>query len=190
MTTARDLTRDDLMRMPEQRPASLEERVARLEAKEAIHDVMMRYGHCSDARDTEGTLALYTDDVERVLTGTLDERVKGKDTLRGLYRNPVLPTKDGRSLGTEARRRGRKMTVRHMFAAPLIRLSDDGAEGWLAAYFTLVRSVVSDEGFDRHVHEGTYVFTFVKQGDEWKISKMVVDTEIGHDRGYQPGKGT
>jgi hypothetical protein len=74
-----------------------------------------------------------------------------------------------------------------MFAAPLIRLSDDGNTGWLAAYFTLVRSVVSDEGFDRHVHEGTYVFTFVKQGDEWKISKMVVDTEIGHDRGYQPG---
>ena len=56
MTTTQDLTRDDLMRMPEKRPASLEERVARLEAKEAIHDVMMRYGHRSDARDTEGTL--------------------------------------------------------------------------------------------------------------------------------------
>jgi ketosteroid isomerase-like protein len=186
-----DILRDDVIRMVEREPTTFEERVARLEAKEAIHDVMMRYGHFSDARDTEGVLALYTDDVERVLIGTLDERVRGKDTLRELYRNPVLPTKDGRSLGEASRyKRGRKTTVRHMFAAPLIRLSDDGDEGWLTSYFTLVRSVASDEGFERHVHEGTYTFTFVRTDEGWKISKMVVDTEIGHDRGYNPAAAT
>jgi ketosteroid isomerase-like protein len=186
MVSSPDIDRAAVIRMPEKRPTSLEERIARLEAKEAIHDVMMRYGQLSDSRDTEGVLALYTDDVERVLTGTLDERIKGKDTLRELYRNPVLPTKDGKSLGNASRRQGRRMTVRHMFAAPVIRLSDDGTEGWLVAYFTLVRSVDSEAGFERHQHEGTYTFSFVKQGDEWKISKMIVDTEIGHDRGFQP----
>ena len=187
MTSDTDILRDDVIRMVEREPASLEERVARLEAKEAIHDLMMRYGHFSDARDTEGVLALYTDDVERVLTGTLDERVRGKDTLRELYRNPVLPTRDGKSLGEASRyRRGRRTTVRHMFAAPLIRLSDDGNEGWLTSYFTLVRSVSSADGFERHVHEGTYTFTFVRLEEGWRISKMVVDTEIGHDRGYNP----
>lgn len=183
---ASDIGRSEVINMVEKRPATLEERVARLEAKEAIHDVMMLYGHHSDARDTEGVLALYTDDVERVLTGTLDERIQGKDTLRELYRNPVLPTKDGRTLGEASRRRGRRMTVRHMFAAPVIRLSDDGNDGWLTSYFTLVRGVDSPDGFERHVHEGTYTFTFVRLGDEWKISKMVVDTEIGHDRGFRP----
>ena len=185
MTSEPDIGRDDVIRMVEREPATLEERIARLEAKEAIHDLMMRYGHFSDARDTEGVLALYTDDVERVLAGTLEERVQGKETLRGLYRNPVLPTKDGRTLGEASRyRSGRRTTIRHMFAAPLIRLSDDANEGWLTSYFTLVRSVSSDEGFERHVHEGTYTFTFVRLEEGWRISKMIVDTEIGHDRGY------
>ena len=182
------MTRAELINMVEERPDSLEERIARLEAKEAIHDVMMLYGHRSDSRDTEGTLALYTEDVERVLTGTLDEEIEGKDVLRNLYRNPVLPTKDGRSLGDAAKyKSGRRMTVRHMLAAPVVRLSEDMQTGWLTAYFTLVRSVVKPDGFERHVHEGTYLFTFVRQGDEWKISRMVVDSEIGHDRGFQPG---
>ena len=182
-----EIGRDDVIRMVERDPSSLEERVARLEAKEAIHDLMMRYGHCSDARDTEGVLSLYTDDVERVLSGTLDERVQGKDTLRELYRNPVLPTKDGRSLGEASHyKRGRKTTIRDMFAAPIVRLTDDGDEGWLTSYFTLVRSVASPEGFERHVHEGTYTFTFVRLEEGWRIKKMVVETEIGHDRGYQP----
>ena len=62
----------------------------------------------------------------------------------------------------------------------------DGGEGWLTSYFTLVRSVASPEGFERHVHEGTYTFTFVRLEQGWRIKKMVVDTEIGHDRGYNP----
>ena len=115
------------------------------------------------------------------ISSEVDER-----TLRELYLNPVLPTKDGKSLGDASRRQGRRMTVRHMFAAPVVRLSDDGTEGWLVAYFTLVRSVDSEAGFERHQHEGTYTFSFVKQGDEWRISKMIVDTEIGHDRGFKP----
>ena len=186
-----ELSRAELLQMVERRPETLDERVARLEAKEAIHDVMMLYGHRSDSRDTEGVLELYTDDVERVLAGTLEERVQGKETLRELYRNPVLPTKDGRALGEASRyRKGRKTTIRHMFAAPLIRLSDDGNEGWLTSYFTLVRSVDSPDGFERHVHEGTYTFRFVRLNGEWKINKMVVDTEIGHDRGFQPSSAS
>ena len=182
-----DIGRDDVISMVERSPENLEERIARVEAKEAIHDLMMRYGHFSDARDTEGVLALYTEDVERVLIGTLDERVQGKETLRELYRNPILPTKDGRTLGEASRyKRDRKTTIRHMFAAPLIRLSDSGSEGWLTSYFTLVRSVTSTEGFERHVHEGTYPFTFVHLEEGWRIKKMIVDTEIGHDRGYNP----
>ena len=187
MTSETDIGRDEVIRILEREPQTLEERVARLEAKEAIHDLMMRYGHVSDARDTEGVLALYTEDVERVLTGTLDERVQGKETLRELYSNPVLPTKDGRTLGEASRyKRGHRTTIRHMFAAPIVRLSDDGDEGWLTSYFTLVRSVASPDGFERHVHEGTYTFTFVRLEEGWRIKKMVVDTEIGHDRGYNP----
>ena len=185
--TVSETDRLDVIDRVEKRPVGLEERIDRLEARDAIHDVMMRYGHYCDSRSWDKVLSLYTDDVERVLTGTLDERVQGKEKLRELYLHPVLPSRDGRSLGAAAAATpGQDMTIRHMFAAPVIRVSDDGREGWLTAYFSLVKSMATDAGFQRHVHEGTYIFTFVKQGQDWKIRKMVVDTEIGHDPGFRP----
>lgn len=167
-------------------PRSLEARLQRLQDKEAIHDLMMRYGHYCDAQDWARVCDLYTDNVERVLTGTLDERVKGKARLLNLYLNPVLPTKDGKKLGAAVPVGKSKTTVRHMFASPVIRIAADGKQAWLTSYFSLIRSNEKPAGFERHVHEGTYIFTFVKQGRQWKISKMVVNTEIGHDPGFQP----
>ena len=187
MVAVSEADRFQIINMPERRPADLEDRVARVEAKEAIFDVMMQYGHYCDVRDWDTLMKLYTDDIERVLTGTLDERVQGKAKLLELYINPVLPTKDGVALGAAAPpATAQETTIRHMFAAPVIRLADDGKEAWLTSYFSLVRSVDSDSGFERHVHEGTYIFTFVKQGEDWKIKKMVVSSEIGHDPGFRP----
>lgn len=53
----------------------------------------MRYGYLEDARRWDDMLALYTDDIERVLAGSLVERVQGKAALRErLFRPEMVST--------------------------------------------------------------------------------------------------
>ena len=59
----------------------LEARVARAEARQQIRDLIMVYGYLEDARRWDDMLALYTDDIERVLAGSLVETVQGKAAL-------------------------------------------------------------------------------------------------------------
>lgn len=120
--------------------------------------------------------------MERVLAGTLDERVKGKDTLRKVYYNPMLKRKaDGKASSAP-----RDWLLRHMFTTPVVRLSDDMKEAWLTCYYTLVSTKETPTEFRRTAHEGTYIFTFARQGDDWKIKKMVIMTDTGHDPKYAP----
>src|SRR5207245_2693668 len=114
--------RQDVLRIEERVPRSLEERVARLEAKERILEMMMLYSHYCDVGDWDRVCALYTDDVERVLMGTLAERVQGRDKLYELYLNPLLPRReDGKPVTRAA-----NMTVRHFVGTPVVRLAEDG----------------------------------------------------------------
>jgi hypothetical protein len=174
--------RQDVLHIEERVPQGLEERLARLEAKERILEMMMEYSHFCDVGDWDRVCALYTDDVERVLTGTLSERVQGRDKLYQLYLNPVLPRReDGKPVTRAA-----NMTVRHFVGTPVVRLAGEGREAFVTSYFTLLESKEDAQGFARSAHEGSYIFTFVKQGGDWKIRKMVVETEIAHDPFFGP----
>jgi ketosteroid isomerase-like protein len=174
--------RQDVLHVDDRASGSLEERIARLEAKERILEMMMEYSHYCDVGDWDRVCALYTDDVERVLTGTLSERVRGRDKIHQLYLNPVLPRReDGKSVTRAA-----NMTVRHFVGTPVVRLAPGGRQAFVTSYFTLLESKEDERGFARSAHEGSYIFTFVKQGDDWKIQKMVVETEIAHDPFFRP----
>ena len=61
---------------------SIDERVQALEDRDEIRGLIMTYGYLCDARRWDDLLALYTDDIERVLAGSLVERVQGKPALR------------------------------------------------------------------------------------------------------------
>jgi 3-phenylpropionate/cinnamic acid dioxygenase small subunit len=172
----------EVINMVERPPKTAEERITRLADKEAILDILMRYSHYCDTAQWDSVLDLYTDDVERVLTGTLEERVRGKEVLRKLYLQPVLPRKaDGKPSGQTS-----GLKIRHFIGTPIVRLSEDGREAFLTSYFTLFASKETPEAFLRSGHEGTYIFSFVKQGEAWKIRKMVVETEIAHDPLFKP----
>lgn len=147
----------------------------------AIVDVMNQYGHYCDVRDYVGVCNLYTEDVERVLGGDLDERVKGKANLYDKYIHPTLRLRaDGKSAAASREQR----TVRHMFATPVIRIASGGKEAWATMYFSLVTTSNLNGAFRTGHHEGTYLFHLVKQGYDWKIKKLVDNTEIGNDPMY------
>ena len=81
----------EIFQKPEPVRSTLEERVQAIEDREAIRQVLIGYGYLCDARRWDELLEHYTDDIERVLGGTLTERVKGKEALRKLYVAPALP---------------------------------------------------------------------------------------------------
>ncbi len=156
---------------------TLEERTQLLEDKEAVRDLIMQYGFLCDAGRWDELLDLYTDDIERVLTGSLDEHVRGKEALRKLYDNPVLPVRDD---GAEPASRlqsptgGGERAARHMISTNVVRVSDDGAEAWASVQYSLVLTRIDGDDFERGEHEGAYVFDFRKQDGTWKVRKLVV----------------
>ncbi len=178
-----ETNRIDVVAIKEKEPTSLEGRIERLEAKETLRDLVMQYAHYTTNREVEKLLALFTDDVERVLLGSLTGITRGKPKMREWYNNPILPARDGRSLPSSRAIPGSR-TTRNLVGSPVVRLSDDGKEGWLTAHFSSTNSGETKEGFVRGVHEGSYIFWFVKQSDGWKIKKWVCETEVAHDPAY------
>ncbi len=161
---------------PERERSTLEERLQLVEDKEAIRDVIMQYGFLCDAGRWDDLLELYTDDIERVLTGSLDEHVKGKQNLLQLYLHPVLPVRDN---GGEQKTRLQSPTsgeraARHLISTHAIRVSDDGTEAWASAQYSLVLTSIDGDKFERGEHEGAYVFSFRRESGHWKVSKLVV----------------
>ena len=172
--TVSESDRLDIVRMEDKVPKDLAERIVRLEAKEAILDVLMQYAHLCDAYDWDGVLSLCTDDIERILGGTLEETVQGKEALRDRYLKPSLKrASDGATVPSLAADK-----VYHMIATPVVRISDDGNEAWSAQYYAVVSIKDSGDDFGRGVHEGTSIFTYVKQGESWKIRKMVLVSDL------------
>jgi hypothetical protein len=175
--TVSENDRLDIVRRKEKVPEDLAGRIARLEAKEAIRDLQMQYSHLCDAHDWEGVLSLCTDDVERILGGTLEETVQGKEALRERYNNPSLKrASDGVTVPSLAVDK-----IYHLVATPIVRISNDGNKAWSTQYTSLVSIKDTDDEFARGVHETTSMFTYVKKAGEWKISQMVLISNLAND---------
>lgn len=169
----------DVARMQERPRTTLEERVELLEAKQAIHDLVLLYGWLCDARLWDELLDNYTDDFERTLLGTLDEHIKGKEAIRPLYEAPKLPRKEGTSnVDAPAATQLQSYELRHMIHPPVIRVADDGRTATVAAVYSLVASTGDGPDFRRGEHEGGYIFGMRKEDDgRWKFASMIVISE-------------
>lgn len=162
----------------ERERTTLEERVELLETRRAITDLVMRYGWLCDARRWDELLDCFTDDIERVLLGTLDERVQGKARLRELYKQPKLPRKEGVGGSPPTAAQINQYELRHLIHPPVVRVSDDGVTATAATVYSLVATAGEASDFRRGVHEGAYIFDFRREpGPAWCISRMVVITE-------------
>jgi len=135
----------------------------RLEIETLIH----RYGYLEDFRMWDELLGLYTDDVERVLGGTLEQHVVGKDALRSLYESLTLPGDRAPSYAQLA-----ALEVKHMITGIVVRLSGDEASA--VARYTISAEGPVDGNVARGTHGGSYVFHFRRTPSGWKFRHMLV----------------
>lgn len=205
----------DVLRRTERPSESLSERVQLLEDKEAIRDVVARYGFLMDGRRRgsnviDALLELFTEDVERVLGGTLEEHVIGRKELARILQARVgLPIEGpfDESVHSARKRKsaikgetaetvevGREVAkttalARHrLTTGEVVRVSDDGREAWATAVYTLFQtSTATTDKPIRGSHDGAYVFGFRKVDRVWKISRQLVITELAVNPLYQSG---
>jgi SnoaL-like domain len=181
MATAYESAILDLMLQPE--PAwQGDERIAALQDKAEIRDLVMRYGYISDAFLWDELCELYTDDVERILTGTLEETTRGKANLRAKLAAPLLPRR-GEGGGEPMER---PMVIgsfrsRHLMADDVIRLAPDRGTARGAFQYSLIVETEDDGDYDRGSHEGAYLFDFRRENGRWLFSRQVIITNTARN---------
>lgn len=173
----------DVINIPEKVPQTLAERLERVEAKLQVMDLVAQYVTSEHTTSVESDyrarpFPFYTEDIEYVLGGTLDVRVKGKEALqrhfaghRGFQRK-----RDGKPTW-----RGADSKFRHRLGLPVIRLSDDCKEAWVTCHFSGITTRFSSVHSRRVSHEGTFILTLVKQEEGWRIRKFVNNSELAHN---------
>jgi hypothetical protein len=137
----------EVVRRPDFAGRTLEDRVAALEDRDAIRELIMAYGYLEDERRWDEMLELYTDDIERVLAGSLVETVRGKAALRDRLVNPVMQAKSGAAAAS--RSRVEQLGLRHLMAAEVIRLGPDRSTATATLHYTLVATRDDASGFAR-----------------------------------------
>lgn len=174
----------DIFQRPEPVRATLEERIQAIEDREAIRQVLMGYGYLCDARRWDELFEHYTDDIERVLGGTLSERVQGKEELKKLYLAPALPNAgDGKAPPAS---QINTYELRHLIVGDVVRLDPNGTTGWACAAYSLVASTDQPDGFRRGQHEGAYIFEMRKCDDAvWRVCKMTIFSENARNPLFQ-----
>ena len=168
----------DVARTVERPGGTVEERLELQEDHRAIADLVMAYGWLCDRRQWDELLELYTDDFERTLLGTLNEKVKGKEKLRELYLRPVLPRAGAGVAGPPPVSQILGYELRHLIHPPVIRVADDRQTAAVAAVYSLVASSGDGPDFRRGEHEGAYIFGMRRlPGVGWRFQAMVVISE-------------
>lgn len=164
---------------PERARTTIEDRLELAEDRHVIRDLIMAYGYLEDARRWDDMLALYTDDIERVLAGSLVETIQGKAALRDRLVTPVMATKSGAA--SASREQVEQLGLRHLMFSEVIRVSDDGLAATAAVQYTLVATREDADGFRRGSHEGSYVFDFRKEGGAWRFCRQLIVTNNAHN---------
>ena len=154
-------------------------RLALAEDRETIRDLIMTYGYLEDARRWDEMLALYTDDIVRVLAGSLVETVRGKPALRARLVTPVMEAVSGRTAA--APEQLERLGLRHLMWGDVVRVAPDRQTATAAVQYTLVATAEGPDGHRRGSHEGSYVFEFRREDGSWKFSRQVIVTNNAHN---------
>ena len=164
----------EVLRRPRGRPATPEARARLLDDEAEIRDLIMRYAHLQDLGQFEDILGLCSEDVERVLAGTLDQTARGKDDLRSKLAEPVAVA------GERAILEPADVRSRHLITDEVVRVADDGAHAVAVAQFAVV--LTPGQGEFRHgQHEGTYLFAFRKDDGVWRFSRQVIESNTARN---------
>ena len=153
--------------------------IERLEDRAQIYDLVMAYGYLEDARRWDDMLALYTDDIERELAGSLTEVVRGKAELRDRLVTPVMEAKSGRVAASQEQ--VEQLGLRHLIFSVAVEVAVGGTSARASAQYILVATRDGERGFERGSHEGFYEFEFRRVDDAWRFSRQLIVTNNAHN---------
>jgi hypothetical protein len=153
--------------------------ITRLEDRARIYDLVMTYGYLEDARRWDDMLAMYSDDIERELAGSLTEIVRGKAELRDRLVTPVMEAKSGRVAASRAQ--VEQLGLRHLIFSVAIEIAADGMTASALAQYILVATRDGAAGFERGSHEGSYEFEFGKVEGTWMFTCQLIVTNNAHN---------
>ena len=141
-------------------PAELEARVQRLEDREAIHALFMRYRQCLDEKDFGGYAALFAEDGEFVAAGGTAKGRTGIEELVDGMRGNLLTAIAGDDL--------------HIVVNPEISIDGDRA----IARSTWIYLVRGGEGEPTLSKVGHYEDELVREGGEWRFARRFAPMDM------------
>jgi uncharacterized protein (TIGR02246 family) len=143
-----------------ERLSELEARVRRLEDREAIHELFMRYRQCLDEKDFSGYAALFSEDGEFVAAGgTARGRARIEELVDGM-RGSLLTSVAGDDL--------------HIVVNPELVVSGDRA----TARSTWIYLVRGAEGEPTLAKVGHYEDELVREGGEWRFARRFAPMDM------------
>lgn len=140
------------------RPA-LEERVQKLEDKEAIHALFMKYGRCLDTKDWDLFVTLFAEE-----NGELESiggvgAARGRPAIRAMFDSVLKDVPP----------------AFHVFANESLKI--DGAHA--TAYSLWFYVCPADNGWPRFLQFGHYEDSLTRESGEWLFQKRLITRDLG-----------
>jgi uncharacterized protein (TIGR02246 family) len=140
--------------------AELQARVQRIEDREAIHGLFMRYRQCLDEKDFSGYAALFAEDGEFVAAGGTAKGRAGIEELVDGMRGSLLTTVVGDDL--------------HIVVNPEITVDGDRA----TARSTWIYLVRGDDGEPTLCKVGHYEDELVREDGAWRFARRFAPMDM------------
>jgi len=154
----------------------LEDKLTLVIDKQRIVEMINEYAFACDSRNWDVLLELYDENIERVMTGTLNETVQGRDTLIGLHANPALPRAKGVEMEKRDLTKIKGLEIRHLIGTQMVRVSDDNQDAWALCHYQMALVGQENDRWEHGLHEGTYLFSFSKASGAWKFTRHLIWT--------------
>ena len=160
----------------ERQRMTLEEKLQLVIDKQRIVEMINEYAFACDSRQWDVLEELYDEDIERVMSGTLNETVRGRDMLIGLHANPALPRAEGVEMEKRDLTKIKGLEIRHLIGTQMVRISNDNRKAWALCHYQMALVGQTNDAWEHGLHEGTYLFSFSKATGSWKFTQHLIWT--------------
>jgi hypothetical protein len=154
----------------------LEEKLQLVIDKQRIAEMIHEYAFACDSRQWDVLEELYDENIERVMSGTLSETVRGRDKLIALHANPALPRAEGVEMEKRDLGKIKGLEIRHLIGTQMVRIGNDNQHAWALCHYQMALVGQENDQWERGLHEGTYLFSFSKESGAWKFIQHLIWT--------------
>ncbi|HTJ62475.1 MAG TPA: nuclear transport factor 2 family protein [Alphaproteobacteria bacterium] len=155
---------------------TLEDKLQLVIDKQRIVEMINEYAFACDSRQWDVLEELYDENIERVMTGTLNETVQGRSNLISLHANPALPRAEGVEMEKRDLTKIKGLEIRHLVATQMTRISNDNEKAWALCHYQMALVGQENDAWEHGLHEGTYLFSFAKTDGEWRFTQHLIWT--------------